>query len=150
MALFNELSYFLFHLVDSGQIDVCTDYIYRHCTLKGNGSGITTCITFIVLWKEQELYANGIFEHTCAYAWWAQMHRFLSVRLSLCQSVTSPKFSLEIIPKLNKGDDIGRWVHINRRRQYSLPVKIKSDWPFKHFYPVIRGYFACFTHHLKR
>ncbi len=34
-----------------------------------------------------------VFEHTCAYAWWAHMHRFvcLSVRLS----VTEPKFRLD-------------------------------------------------------
>ena len=31
------------------------------------------------------------FEHTCAYARWALMHRFLSVRLSVCLSVTGPK-----------------------------------------------------------
>ncbi len=28
-----------------------------------------------------------LFEHTCAYARWAQMHRFLSVRPSVCLSV---------------------------------------------------------------
>ncbi len=28
-----------------------------------------------------------IFEHTCAYARWAHMHRFLSVRLSVCPSL---------------------------------------------------------------
>ena len=32
-----------------------------------------------------------LFEHTCAYARWAHVHHFLSVRLS----VTSPKFRLE-------------------------------------------------------
>ncbi len=26
----------------------------------------------------------SIFERTCAYAWWAHMHHFLSVRLSVC------------------------------------------------------------------
>ncbi len=31
-------------------------------------------------------------ETTCAYARWAHMPRFLSVRLSVCLSVTRPKF----------------------------------------------------------
>ncbi len=33
----------------------------------------------------------ALFDHTCAYAWWAHMHRFLSV----CLSQTYPKFRRE-------------------------------------------------------
>ena len=43
--------------------------------------------------------SSAIFEHTCAYAWWALRHHFLSVCPSVCLSVcdwtkmqTGPKF----------------------------------------------------------
>ncbi len=34
-----------------------------------------------------QLNGNNFFEHTCAYARWALMHRFLSVRPSVCLSL---------------------------------------------------------------
>ncbi len=45
---------------------------------------------------------NPIFEHTCAYAQWALMHHFLSVRPSICdwtkikpgQKVTRPNINM--------------------------------------------------------
>ena len=38
----------------------------------------------INLFKSRNDNVLTIFEHTCAYARWAYMHRFASVRLSVC------------------------------------------------------------------
>ncbi len=46
---------------------------------------------------------SHIFEHTCAYARWAPMHRFLSVCLS---DVTLPEFMTTLPQKRNSLENI--------------------------------------------
>ncbi len=40
-------------------------------------------ISVLLLWLRDE---DAIFEHTCAYAWWALMHRFPSIRCHLTKT----------------------------------------------------------------
>ncbi len=42
----------------------------------------------LVSYGPAESQPHHFFEHTCAYARWAHMHRFLSVRLSVCRDLT--------------------------------------------------------------
>ncbi len=89
----------------------------------------------------------NLIEHTCAYARWAHMRRFLSV----CMLVTPPNFRLEnnsylkrytshlpVTPMMVYGT--GRWAHINvKLLHFSLLRRIQTGlffWEKNHFWQI--------------
>ena len=66
---------------------VCSD-------LQGGKNLYTQMTIFHELFTVKSMFYLFVFEHTCAYARWAHMHRFLSV-CDLTKIQTGPKFGLD-------------------------------------------------------